>query len=213
MLVSYRAMAPLIKIDLNSIVSCGHPVVLDLGCGRHKRPGAIGIDRVDLPGVDIVADIEEGLGFLPDACADEVYAFSCLEHMQNFEHLVAEIVRVLKKDGRAVVQVPHFSNPYYYSDPTHKRFFGLYSFYYFVEMKDQPKRKVPDYYFPVRIKVVSQKLLFASPFLVGKVFKRLLQVVFNLGTVVQEFYEENFCYLFPCSTIEVVFTRAERDAD
>ena len=44
-----------------------------------------------------------------------------------------EITRVLKKNGKANIFVPHFSNPYYYSDYTHKRFLGLYTFYYFVE--------------------------------------------------------------------------------
>lgn len=207
MLVS--AMEPLIKIDLNKVSSGGKPVILDIGCGKNKRPSAIGIDKVDLPGVDIVADIEEGLRFLPDAFADEIYALSCLEHVENFEKLMCEIVRVLKKGGKAVVGVPHFSNPYYYSDPTHKRFFGLYSFYYFVESRHQLRRKVPDYYFPFKVRILSQKIIFDSPFLVGKIIKRMLQILFNLGTFIQEFYEENLCYIFPCSSIEVVFIRAD----
>ncbi|MGD0552334.1 MAG: methyltransferase domain-containing protein [Sedimentisphaerales bacterium] len=200
-------MEPLIKTDLNKIASGGKPVILDIGCGRHKRLGAIGIDKADLPGVDIVADIEEGLGFLPDSFADEIYTFSFLEHVQNFENLMCEIVRVLKKDGKAVVRVPHFSNPYYYSDPTHKRFFGLYSFYYFVENQHQMRRKVPDYYFPVKIRILSQKIIFDSPFLFGKIIKRLLQILFNLGTFIQEFYEENLCYMLPCSALEITFTK------
>ena len=205
-------MKPLIKIDLNKIVTESQPVVLDIGCGKNKRPGAIGIDRIDLPGVDIVADIEDGLKYLPDKFADEIYALQCLEHLENFESVLGEIVRVLKKDGRATVEVPHFSNPYFYSDPTHRRFFGLYSFYYFVENKYQIGRKVPDYYFPFKIKVISRKIIFESPFLLGKIVKPLLQVIFNLGTLMQEFYEENLCYLFPCNSVRVVFTGAEETA-
>lgn len=197
----------MVKIDLDKISLGGKPVVLDIGCGRNKRPGAIGIDRVDLPGVDIVTDIEEGLKFLPDGFADEIYALNCLEHLENFEGMMCEIVRVLKKGGKVIVEVPHFSNPYYYSDPTHKRAFGFYSFYYFVESKNQLRRKVPDYYFPVKIKIISQKIVFDSPFLLGKIVKRLLQIIFNLGTFIQEFYEENLCYIFPCSSIEVTFTK------
>jgi len=202
-------MEPLIKIDLNEIASGNKPVILDLGCGGNKRPGTIGIDKVDFPEVDIVADIEEGLKFLPNGFADEIYACHCLEHVQNFENLMCEIVRVLKKDGRATVEVPHFSNPYYYSDPTHKRFFGLYSFYYFVDTRHQLRRKVPDYYFPIKIRVLSQRIIFDSPFLLGKIFKRLMQVIFNLGTFIQELYEENFCYLFPCNGVKITFTKED----
>lgn len=60
-------------IDLEQALS-NKPVVLELDYSRNKRPGAIGIDRIDLPEVDIVADIKEGLGFLPDGCVDEIYA-------------------------------------------------------------------------------------------------------------------------------------------
>jgi predicted SAM-dependent methyltransferase len=202
-------MEPLVKIDLDRIASGHQPVILDIGCGRNKRPGAIGIDRVDLPNVDIVTNIEEGLKFLPDGFADEIYAMSCFEHVENFENLMCEIVRVLKKGGKVIAEVPHFSNPYYYSDPTHRRFFGLYSFYYFVDSKHQLRRKVPDYYFPVKIRILSQKIVFDSPFFLGKIVKRLWQIIFNLGSIVQEFYEENLCYIFPCSSIEVVFARAD----
>jgi predicted SAM-dependent methyltransferase len=203
-------MKPHIKIDLNKIASSGKPVVIDLGCGRNKKPGAIGIDRAELPGIDIIADIEDGLGFLPDEFADTIYAMSFLEHVDNFENLMCEIVRVLKKDGKVIVEVPHFSNPYYYSDPTHKRFFGLYSFYYFVESKYQKiGRIVPDYYFKVKIVILSQKIIFDSPFLFGKIYARFWQIFFNLATFLQERYEEHFCYLFPCSSIIVEFTKSQ----
>ena len=137
-------METLVKIDLEQILKCGDAVIIELGCGHKKKEGRIGIDAVDLPMVDIVTDLEKGLGFLPDDSVDQIHSRSLLEHIENFENLVGEIVRILKKDGTAHIFVPHFSNPYYYSDYTHKRFFGLYSFYYFADHKDQPKRKVPN---------------------------------------------------------------------
>jgi SAM-dependent methyltransferase len=193
-----------VKIDLGQAIQ-NVPVVIELGCGKSKRAGAIGIDYADLPGVDVIADIEEGLGFLPDESVDKLYAFSVFEHVRNFEFVMKEIVRVLKKTGRAHVFVPHFSNPYYYSDPTHVRFFGLYSFYYFVNLDNQIRRKVPDYYFETKINIHSKKLIFDSPFLIGKIFKRLLGCTFNICTPLQEFYESNLCYIFPCYGIEIVF--------
>ena len=124
-------MQPLIRIDIEEIVQSGRRVTVELDSGRKHAPGRIHIDKVDLPGVDIVADLEQGLAFLPDRSVDEIHCRSVLEHIENFEALMAEMVRVLKDDGKAHIFVPHFSNPYYYSDYTHRRFFGLYSFYYF----------------------------------------------------------------------------------
>lgn len=199
-------MKPLLKIDLDKALS-SKPVILELGCGRNKKPGAIGVDKIDLPGVDIVADIEDGLAFIPDNSIDEVYALSCLEHIRNFEKVMSEIVRVLKDEGKTTVYVPHFSCPYYYSDPTHTRFFGLYTFYYFVDHGNPLKRKVPNYYFDTKIKIISQKLIFDSPFLIRKIIKRSIGAIFNLSRFLQEFYEENLCYIFPCYGIKVVFTK------
>lgn len=36
-------------------------VVIDLGCGARKGPGAIGLDIAPIPGVDLIADVMRGL--------------------------------------------------------------------------------------------------------------------------------------------------------
>lgn len=102
-------------------------VVLELGCGPHKRiPDAIGIDALDFDGVDVVADLNRGLGFIPDSSIDEIHSYHFLEHLDDLSSLMREVHRVLKPGGGMVGNVPHFANPYYYSDPTHKSRFGLY---------------------------------------------------------------------------------------
>ena len=155
-------MEPLIKINLDEMISNGEPLVIEIGCGCKKKQGRIGIDVVDLPGVDIVADIEKGISFLPDGVVDEIHCRSVLEHVDNFEHLMREFVRVLKPDGRAHIFVPHFSNPYFYSDYTHVRPFGLYTFYYFVDEKHQLRRKVPDFYSDIRYRGHSLRLKYSG---------------------------------------------------
>lgn len=199
-----------IKIDLEGVLSGPGPVEIELGCGERRQPfaesGRIGIDRVDLDNVEIVADLERGLSFLPDASVDIVHARSLLEHIGNFEFLLGEILRVLKDDGRARILVPHFSNPYYYSDPTHIRFFGLYSFYYFVRPELQPVRKVPVFYTSSRLRVDSLRLVFRSPFKGRKWWKKLLEKFFNRSPGWQEFYEENLCWILPCYGIKVEFS-------
>jgi len=201
-------MDALVKISLEQVLNGGKPVIIELGCGPRKKEGRIGVDAIDLPNVDIVADLEKGLSFLPDNSVDQIHCRSLLEHIENFDDLVGEIVRVLKTDGTAHIFVPHFSNPYYYSDFTHKRFFGLYSFYYFVDHEHQLRRKVPNFYTDIRIRISSQRLIFRSSFKLLNPIKKLFGWFINLHTRLQEYYEENLCYLFPCHGIEVVFKPA-----
>jgi len=199
-------MCALIRINLEQVINSKEPLIIELGCGARKKEGRIGIDAVDLPGVDIVADLEKGLPFLPDHSVDQIHCRHFLEHIKNFENLMTEMVRVLKKDGTAHIFVPHFSNPHYYSDYTHTRFFGLYSFYYFVDRESQLRRKVPNFYTDVRIRILSQRLIFRSSFKIINPFKKLFGWFINLHTSFTEYYEENLCYIFPCHGIEVVFT-------
>ncbi len=199
-----------IKVALEEKLATG-PIVIELGCGPNKKEGRIGIDQLDLPGVDIVADINEGLSFLPDQSVDEIHSKSLLEHVNDLGLVVREIVRVLKPGGKKFLFVPHFSNPYYYSDYTHTRFMGLYTFYYFVDEKYQLRRKVPTFYSDVRIRVLSQKMIFQSSFRLVHYFKKAFQKIVNLSSWTQEFYEENLCYFIPCYGLEVVFRAAPED--
>ncbi len=204
-----------IKADLDTILQGSDPVIVELGCGDKAKAfsddGRIGIDRVDLAHVDIVADLEKGLSFLPDNSVDEIHARSLFEHINNFDQLIKEILRVLKDSGSCRLMVPHFSNPYHYSDPTHVRFFGLYSFYYYCHEKRQLSRKVPTFYTESRLEITSLKLRFRSPFKGRKWWKKLHEKIFNLSPAMQEFYEENLCYLFPCYGIAITF-RPDRSA-
>ncbi|MEM7801548.1 MAG: methyltransferase domain-containing protein, partial [Chloroflexota bacterium] len=139
-------METLVKIDLDSRIESTDPLILELGCGTRSKPGRIGIDQLNLPGVDIVADLNLGFPFLPDDSVDEIHSKSFLEHIDELEFLMGEIWRVLKPGGKKYLFVPHFSNPYYYSDYTHTRFFGLYTFEYFSKEQTRFKRNVPDFY-------------------------------------------------------------------
>ena len=205
-------MPPKFKIDLGELLLRKEKLVLELGSGPAKQEGRIGIDRLNLPGVDIVADVNEGFPYLPDNSVDEIHSKSLFEHVENLEFFMREIARVLKPGGKNYLFVPHFSNPYYYSDYTHTRFMGLYTFYYFVEEKDQLKRKVPNFYTDVRIRILSQRLMFQSTFRGVNFLKKLFEKFINLNTWLQEFYEENLCYFIPCYGMEIVFTPQKKGA-
>jgi len=179
-------------------------VKLELGCGEHKKiPDAIGIDALNYPGVDIVGDIFEVLRAFPATSVDAIYSFHFFEHIADLSALLDEMSRVLKTGGKLEIVVPHFSNPYFYSDPTHKTFFGLYTFCYF-SSNTLFSRQVPTYGKAIEFELVAADLIFKStrPFIVRHGIKKLFGKVFNCCIYMKEFYEENLCFLFPCYEIK-----------
>jgi ubiquinone/menaquinone biosynthesis C-methylase UbiE len=187
----------------------GEQINIELGCGTTKQEGKVGIDRLPLKGVDIVHDVENGLGFLPDNSVDEISSSHFLEHINNFEELMREIHRVLKPNGLHIAIVPHFSNPYYYSDYTHKRFFGLYTFDYLATQNSCLKRKVPDFYTDFKFEIISRKYNFNSPFKIRHALKQVPKKILGINNYLKEFYEETLCWIFPCSTITYIMRPAK----
>ncbi len=117
-------------------MKCGE-LKIDLGCGRMRKPGYIGIDimpYVDGKGtqvVDIVRDVEkQGLPFC-DNSADSIIANSVLEHFVDLEFVLNECWRVLKPGGILEGTVPMAGTDGAWRDPTHRRFFTESTFDYF----------------------------------------------------------------------------------
>jgi SAM-dependent methyltransferase len=182
---------------------------LDIGCGaRKRRPDYIGVDRRALPGVDLVGEVEEILSAIPDGVVDEIYSSHFLEHVDDLDGVLAEMCRVLRRGGRLEIVVPHFSNPYFASDPTHRRPFGLYTFSYLVA--DAPlRRQVPRYgeALPLRLSRVELGFQSTPPFYVRHAFKRAVGLLVNLSRWTREFYEENLVYLVPCYELRFSLVR------
>ena len=122
--------------------------------------------------------------------------------------LLQELERVVQVGGTLRVVVPHFSNPYFYSDYTHKQFFGLYSLSYLCH-DDVLRRKVPAYRKRFAFSLRHVRLRFKSDrvFPVRRAIKHTCGLLFNLSTWWKEFYEENLCYLFPCYEVEYQLER------
>jgi len=191
------------KIDIKSKINNGESIVLELGAGNRRRPNRLNIDIVDLPDTDIVADLTKGLPFLPDNSVDAIHATSFLEHIANLELLMTEIYRVLKPDGLLYAFVPHFSNPYYYSDYTHKTPFGLYTFSYFSKSNYPFHRKVPKFYNDCNFKITSIKLIFKS---------KLLTKIINSRYRLLEFYEAHFSRLLSCYGLDTTLKAIKNES-
>lgn len=184
-----------------------HPVAIELGCGPNKQDqDALGIDALDFPGVDLVGDVFEVLRAFPDASVSRCSSSHFFEHIDDLSGLLAELARILHPGAVLRVKVPHFSNPYFYSDPTHHRTFGLYTLSYFAR-DGLLRRKVPTYGHRIDFALEAARLGFDSPFPIRGLIRRSIGRLFNLATWLQEFHEENLCWLLPCYEIEYRLSR------
>jgi ubiquinone/menaquinone biosynthesis C-methylase UbiE len=106
-------------------------VVIDIGCGERKYPGAIGVDIAPLPTVDLLADANAGLPFA-DSSVDGVHLNHVLEHLDDLVAAMDEVWRVLKPGGRVYITVPHATSSFMtWRDPTHRRGMNLSTLTYF----------------------------------------------------------------------------------
>jgi ubiquinone/menaquinone biosynthesis C-methylase UbiE len=103
---------------------------VNLGGGNEKIEGYVNIDIVDLPEVDIVADITEGIP-LPDNSVIELRANYVLEHIDDTVKIMGEIYRVCKNGAKVKIRVPYFKSTAAVKDPTHESFFTEHTFAYF----------------------------------------------------------------------------------
>ncbi|MSR55585.1 MAG: methyltransferase domain-containing protein [Gemmataceae bacterium] len=193
-----RIVNPKVQDDL----AAGRTIRLNLGVGRRSRPGYYGVDWIEMSGVDVVADLNEPLTELPDNSVEAIYTHHTFEHVVNFIPLLKEIHRVVIPNGQVEVVVPHFSSPYGYSDPTHVRFFGLYSFYYFADEIDQPKRKVPAFYIPERFATDAIKITMMPTLIMCKPIRRLTTKIVNSSIGMLDWYERSWCRNFPADSIK-----------
>ena len=106
-------------------------VVLDIGCGRAKTAGAIGIDRIVAPEVDIVHDLNRVPWPLEDARFEIVICSHILEHLADIVATLNEIHRVSRPGARIKITTPHFSSLNSWEDPTHLHHFARRSFSFF----------------------------------------------------------------------------------
>lgn len=109
---------------------------LHLGCGRNPMKGWVNIDMAPGPGVDLVQDLDVGVGRsmrLPfqDDSVDAIYAAHFLEHIRNPLPLMQELYRVAKPNAQAVFRVPYGSSDDAFEDPTHVRQLFVHSWGYF----------------------------------------------------------------------------------
>lgn len=114
------------------------------------------MDRVGLPGVDLVHDLNRIPYPFEDNHFDEVHATHVIEHVDSILAVMEEIHRICKPGARVTIITPHYSDSISWQDPTHRWHLNSYSFDYFD----------PDYhtnhYTQARFRIVKRTVELAS---------------------------------------------------
>jgi predicted SAM-dependent methyltransferase len=103
---------------------------LDIGCGAHKHPGALGVDRRSLPEVAVVCDFDHGLPFR-DGSVTTVYLHNIVEHMDDLVTFMEELYRICEPGAKIYVRTPYYASREAFVDPTHVRYITEATFEYF----------------------------------------------------------------------------------
>jgi SAM-dependent methyltransferase len=166
--------------------------ILDVGCGTNKFEGAIGLDNNPKTAADVIHD----LGDLPYPFADDefdlIVSHHVIEHVPDVMAFVTELYRITRPGGRIRLLTPHYTNPDWANDPTHRNHFNSYSFNTFM-----PNRQVFDFYTDVQLNPVTTYVSLLS------LWKALgLEFVVNLdqkaGSMrfLRKFWEHYLSYIF-----------------
>ena len=129
---------------------------LNIGCGNDVRSNYINLDKVILPGVDIVWDANQYPYPLEDECITRVLMINVLEHIPNTIGMIEELYRICKPGALINIRVPYWNSLEQSTDPTHVRTFNELSFDYFDPSKDLCIRR--PYYSKARFKIQSKGL-------------------------------------------------------
>lgn len=128
-----------------------------MGCGKNKVAGAVGLDSNPRTDADVIHD----LGDLPYPFEDDefdlIVSRHVIEHVPDVVGFVEELHRITKPGGRIELLTPHYTNPDWANDPTHRNHFNSYSFNSFI-----PEKQVFDFYSEVRLQPLDIRVSLAN---------------------------------------------------
>ena len=112
---------------MNAVVKVDEsPLRIDLGAGKNKKPGFVGVDALKMDGVDVVHDLRVTPWPWADNSVDEAHCSHFLEHLTNLDgkwervRFFNELYRVLKPGAGCLLVFPYWCSARFYGDPTHK---------------------------------------------------------------------------------------------
>ena len=156
--------------------------ILDIGCGKNKIVGALGLDIDKNSNPDILHDLNIYPYPINDNEFDKIYAKHVIEHVNDPIAFVQECYRVLKPNGTLLVETPHFSSRVAYSEPDHKRFFSYFMFSNILSK--------------MKFRKVNQRLTFYKTF-------RFIGIS-SLANHFPDSYERFWTYIFPAENVILI---------
>lgn len=122
-------------------------MILDLGCGGNKYPGAVGIDISSDSEADYVLDMGWNRFPFQDGVFDSARCFHAIEHVpfwvysgdrlyRPIVHFLSEVYRVLKPGGKFYILTLAFPDPRCFEDPDHKAVWTTGTIRHFVGGRD-----------------------------------------------------------------------------
>jgi len=168
------------------------PKILDLGCGKKKRAGAIGVDYSDRHDADVIHNLNVFPYPFMDEEFDEVYLDNVLEHLNDPMRVMEEIHRISKLGGQVKVIVPYFRSVWAFIDPTHQHFFAVDSFAYY-----DPEHFICQKYDYVKTRFKVERVIFNET-LSSRWVKRMIIKLANKWPHQYEYY---FSQIIPLDDI------------
>ncbi|MFA6385112.1 MAG: class I SAM-dependent methyltransferase [Candidatus Omnitrophota bacterium] len=154
--------------------------ILDIGCGKRKADKAIGIDELTDSDADIVLNLEAFPWPIKSDSFDLIFCRHILEHLDDVVKSMEEIHRISRPGAKVIIEVPHFSHPDAFRDPTHKHYFSFFTIEYFTGNPLYPQ------YCSARFKILRRDIKATSG------INRFLS-----SRLKPALYEERFSRMFP----------------
>lgn len=104
---------------------------LSIGAGMKRYADTVHLDRIQLPGIDVVWDLKNLPMPFKDAEFDNIIAEDIIEHIEDVIALMEDCWRILKLSGKINIRTTNWRYEQAYRDPTHRHFFTMESFDFF----------------------------------------------------------------------------------
>ncbi len=177
--------------------------ILDLGCGKRKVKGAIGVDHDKTSDADVFCDLTHFPYPFKENAFDLIYCIDVLEHFDDTIRIIEEVYRISKPGTKLIIGVPHFSSHNFYTDITHKKAFAVRSFDFF---SDDDSSVIKYLCSKARFKILKKKIV-PNKFIFkikGKLIKILnipLEYLINCSTLTQDIYERFFAFILTAESV------------
>ena len=172
--------------------------ILDLGCGKKKRPGSIGVDYSDRHNADVIHDLNIFPYPFESNSIDQIYLDNVLEHFDKPMQVMEEVHRICKHGAFVKVIVPYFRSVWAYIDPTHQHFFAVDSFAYY-----DPDHIICQRYDYVKTRFKVERVVFNETLQDKRWTKRLM---IKLANKYPNRYETYLSHLYPLDDITYYLT-------